>query len=288
MPLSSDPIIEMKGISTRLGGQLVHQDLELTVRRGEILGIVGGSGTGKTTLLRLMLGLERPTRGTIKMLNGAATWLDTETSALLRRRSGVVFQRGALFSALSVVDNVALALRELKSYDGDFVRETALFLLETVGIGPEHAEKLPSELSGGMVKRVALARALALAPEILFLDEPTAGLDPEAAKSIAELIDELHGELRLTVVMVTHDLDTLVALCDRVAVLADRKIVVAAPIDEVVATPHPFIRSYFLGERGQQALMRRRPAHRPSSLAGSTPPWRIAPTPSRPASSSSH
>jgi len=198
-----------------------------------------------------------------------------------------VFQRGALFSALSVVDNVALALRELRSYDDEFVRETALFLLERVGIGLEHAGKLPSELSGGMVKRVAFARALALAPEILFLDEPTAGLDPEAAKSIVALIDELQGELRLTVIMVTHDLDTLIALCDRVAVLADRKIILAAPIDEVVEDPHPFIRSYFLGKRGRQPVRRRRLENPPTTVTGSIAPWKIALTPSRPAYSSS-
>jgi phospholipid/cholesterol/gamma-HCH transport system ATP-binding protein len=181
-----------------------------------------------------------------------------------------VFQRGALFSALSVVDNVALPLRELKSYDADFIRETALHLLAMSGIGPEHADKLPSELSGGMVKRVALARALVLEPEILFLDEPTAGLDPAASKSIVELIDELHREFCLTVVMVTHDLDTLVALCDRVAVLADRKVIVAAPIDEVIATPHPFIQSYFLGERSRHTVGQLRSANPSPCFSGST------------------
>jgi phospholipid/cholesterol/gamma-HCH transport system ATP-binding protein len=265
------PLIEMAGIHTRLGGQTVHEDLALAVMRGEILGIVGGSGAGKTTLLRQMLGLERPTRGTIKILGGGLP-ADSEQRTSWRRRSGVVFQRGALFSGLSVADNVALPLRELKAYDPDFIRETALHLLDMVGIGAEHADKLPSELSGGMVKRVALARALVLEPEILFLDEPTAGLDPAASKSIVELIDELHREFCLTVVMVTHDLDTLVALCDRVAVLADRRIIVAAAIDEVIATPHPFIQSYFLGERGRHALGQLRSANLLPSLTGSTSP----------------
>ena len=271
MAPSSVPLIEMAGIHTRLGGQTVHEDLDLAVMPSEILGIVGGSGAGKTTLLRQMLGLERPTHGTIKIL-GERLPLDSEQRMSWRQRSGVVFQRGALFSALSVVDNVALPLRELKSYDAHFVRETAVHLLDMVGIGIEHANKLPSELSGGMVKRVALARALVLEPEILFLDEPTAGLDPAASKSIVELIDELHREFCLTVVMVTHDLDTLVALCDRVAVLADRKIIVAAPIDEVIAIPHPFIRSYFLGERGRHGLGQLRSANPPPSFSGSTSP----------------
>jgi phospholipid/cholesterol/gamma-HCH transport system ATP-binding protein len=269
MSPSSVPLIEMAGIHTRLGSQTVHEDLDLAVMPGEILGIVGGSGAGKSTLLRQMLGLERPTRGTIKFL-GRHPPLDSELRMSWRRRSGVVFQRGALFSALSIVDNVALALHELKSYDADFIRETALHRLDMVGIGSEHADKLPSELSGGMVKRVALARALALEPEILFLDEPTAGLDPAASKSIVELIDELHREFRLTIVMVTHDLETLIALCDRVAVLADRKIIVAAPIDEVIATPHPFIQSYFLGERGRHALGQLRSANPSPSFSGST------------------
>jgi len=282
MPTSFEPIIEMRGVETRLGGQIVHQDLDLTVMRGEILGIVGGSGTGKTTLLRLMLGLELPVRGTIKVLSGAAVF-DPSRGTLQRQRSGVVFQRGALFSALSVLDNVALALRELRSYDRGSAREAALSLLERVGIGAEHAAKLPFELSGGMVKRVALARALALAPEILFLDEPTAGLDPEAAHSIVDLIDELHRELHLTVVMVTHDLDTLAALCDRVAVLADRKVVVAAPIDEVIAYPHPFIQGYFFGKRARQAFKRPLPANPRIYLAASTPPWKIEPTRLQPA-----
>jgi phospholipid/cholesterol/gamma-HCH transport system ATP-binding protein len=287
MSPSLAPFIEMAGIYTRLGGQTVHEDLNLAVMRGEILGIVGGSGAGKTTLLRQLLGLERPTRGTIKFLGGHPP-LDSEQRMYWRRRSGVVFQRGALFSALSVVDNVGLALRELKSYDADFIRETALHLLDMVGIGTEHADKFPSELSGGMVKRVALARALALEPEILFLDEPTAGLDPAASKSIVALIEELHREFCLTVVMVTHDLDTLVALCDRVAVLADRKIIVAAPIDEVIATPHPFIQSYFLGERGRVAPGQLRSANPSPCFNGSTSPWTIAPTPLRPAYSLSY
>ena len=247
-------VIKLIGITTRFGQHVVHCDLELSVVQGEILSIVGGSGSGKTTLLRQMLGLDRPTEGRIEVLGKALSELASEQLNALRRHSGVLFQRGALFSALSVAENVALPLRELRTFDEELIRETALLRLEMVGLSRADGSKMPAELSGGMIKRAALARALALEPRIAFLDEPTAGLDPESSESFVELIRELHRELQLTVVMVTHDLDTLVALSDRIAVLADQRIIVAAPLQEVIKVAHPFIQTYFLEGRGRRAL----------------------------------
>ena len=247
-------VIELTGITTRFGQHVVHRDLELSVLQGEILSIVGGSGSGKTTLLRQMLGLDRPTAGRIAVLGKALSELASEQLNALRRHSGVLFQRGALFSALSVAENVALPLRELRTFDEDLIRETALLRLEMVGLSRADGSKMPAELSGGMIKRAALARALALEPRIVFLDEPTAGLDPESSEGFVELIRELHRELQLTVVMVTHDLDTLVALSHRIAVLGDQRIIVAAPIQEVIKVAHPFIQTYFLAGRGRRAL----------------------------------
>jgi phospholipid/cholesterol/gamma-HCH transport system ATP-binding protein len=247
-------VIKLTGITTRFGHHVVHRDVDLSVVHGEILCIVGGSGSGKTTLLRQMLGLDRPTEGRIEVLGKPLSELASEQLNALRRHSGVLFQRGALFSALTVAENVALPLRELRTFDEALIRETALLRLEMVGLSRADGSKMPAELSGGMIKRAALARALALEPRIAFLDEPTAGLDPESSESFVELIRELHRELQLTVVMVTHDLDTLVALSDRIAVLADHRIIVAAPIQEVIKVAHPFIQTYFLEGRGRRAL----------------------------------
>jgi phospholipid/cholesterol/gamma-HCH transport system ATP-binding protein len=247
-------VIQLTGITTQFGEHVVHSDLHLSVFRGEVLALVGGSGSGKTTLLREMLGLDRPTGGRIEVLGAALSELGSEHMIALRRHSGVLFQRGALFSALPVLENVALPLRELRTFDERLIREIALLRLEMVGLRRSDAAKMPSELSGGMIKRVALARALALEPRIIFLDEPTAGLDPESSDTFVELIRELHRELRLSVVMVTHDLDTLVALAHRVAVLADRHVIVAAPIEDVIKVEHPFIQNYFLADRGRRAL----------------------------------
>ena len=247
-------VIKLTGITTRFGQHVVHRDLDLSVVQGEILSIVGGSGSGKTTLLRQMLGLDRPTEGKIEVLGTALSELTSEQLNALRRHSGALFQRGALFSALTVAENVAFPLRELRAFDEELIRETTLKRLEMVGLSRADGSKMPAELSGGMIKRAALARALALEPRVVFLDEPTAGLDPESSEDFVELVRELHRELQLTVVMITHDLDTLVALSDRIAVLADQRVIVAAPIQEVVKFAHPFIQTYFLAGRGRRAL----------------------------------
>ncbi len=234
------------------GGEVVvHRDLDLTVRRGEVLTLVGGSGTGKTVLLRQMLGLNRPARGKVTVLGRPVAELGRTGAAA---RVGMLFQQGALFSAFSVLDNIAFPLRETRAVPDAMAREAALLKLQMVGLKPGDAHKMPAELSGGMIKRVALARALVMDPPLLMLDEPTAGLDPDSSDAFVKLLHSLHRELDLTVVMVTHDLDTLFALSDRVAVLADQRVIVCAPVSEVLAFEHPFIRHFFLGERGRRAM----------------------------------
>jgi phospholipid/cholesterol/gamma-HCH transport system ATP-binding protein len=230
--------------------QVVHQDLDLDIRRGEVLSLVGGSGTGKTVLLRQILGLERPARGEVRVLGQKPGQHGAGGAA----KVGMLFQRGALFSAFSVLENIAFPLRELRLLPDALIRDAALVKLQMVGLGPEHAGKRPSDLSGGMIKRVALARALIMDPPLLLLDEPTAGLDPESSDGFCDLLRGLHRELGLTVVMVTHDLDTLFDLSTRIAVLADRRVIIAGRPREVIAHPHPFIREYFLGGRGRRAL----------------------------------
>lgn len=250
----SDAIIEVRNLWSQFGRQVVHRDLNLTVYRGEIISLVGGSGSGKTVLMRQILGLEKPARGEVSVFGRKLGVGDREEMRELRERWGVLFQEGALFSALSVYDNVALPLRELKTLDESIIRDLVLMKLSMVSIEARHADKMPSELSGGMVKRVALARALSLEPELLFLDEPTAGLDPDRSESFVQLLQGLHRELNLTVVMITHDLETLVALSDRLAVLADQKLVAVGSVREVAAFNHPFVRNFFQGERGRRAL----------------------------------
>jgi phospholipid/cholesterol/gamma-HCH transport system ATP-binding protein len=247
-------LIEVTDLWTRFGDHLVHRDVNLRVERGEILSLVGGSGSGKTTLLRQMMGLETPWRGDVKVFGVSLHGGDPEELQRMRRRWGVLFQHGALFTALSVYDNVALPLRELGSVDEALIRELTLLKLRMVGIEAGHTAKMPADLSGGMVKRVALARALALEPELLFLDEPTAGLDPDRSESFVSLIQSLRRELELTVVMVTHDLDTLIALSDRVAVLCDQQIVALGTLPEIVTSSHRFICNFFQGERGRRAM----------------------------------
>lgn len=251
---SAAPEVEIKGLWTQFGSTVVHQDLNLKIARGEILSIVGGSGTGKTVLLRQMLGLEHPQRGSVHIFGEDINQGDAAHLQQLRNHSGMLFQQGALYSALTVFDNVAQPMRELRTLPDDLVRDAVLLKLHMVGLGPEDAHKMPSALSGGMVKRVALARALALEPRLLFLDEPTAGLDPDLSESFVALILSLHRELGLTVVMVTHDLDTLFALSTRIAVLAEKRVIAIGTTREVIEVEHPFIKQFFLGERGKRAL----------------------------------
>jgi phospholipid/cholesterol/gamma-HCH transport system ATP-binding protein len=258
----------VRDLWTRFGRQIVHRDISLCVYRGEILSLVGGSGSGKTTLMRQMLGLERPGRGEVRVFGQSLHGGNAEEMRQLRNRWGVLFQQGALFSALNVFENVALPLRELKTLDEGLIRDLVLLKLQAVGMDASHATKMPAQLSGGMVKRVALARALALEPELLFLDEPTAGLDPDRSESFVQLIRALHAELGLTVVMVTHDLDTMVALSHRVAVLADQKLVAIGSVREVAEHDHPFIHNFFGGERGRRAIEGAPP---PDAGAGSQP-----------------
>ncbi len=248
------PVVEITNLWTKFGRTVVHQDLNLAIERGEILSIVGGSGTGKTVLLRQMLGLERPARGCVRVFGEDISLADSDHLQQLRNHWGMLFQQGALYSALTVFENVAQPMRELRKLPAALIRDAVLLKMNMVGLGPEHANKMPSDLSGGMIKRVALARALALEPKLLFLDEPTAGLDPDLSESFVSLIQSLHRELGLTVVMVTHDLDTLFALSTRIAVLAEKHVIAIGPTREVIKVDHPFIKQFFLGDRGQRAL----------------------------------
>ncbi|WP_313076722.1 ATP-binding cassette domain-containing protein [Melaminivora sp.] len=251
------PVVEIRGLATVFGrgseAFAVHENLDLTVRRGEILSLVGGSGTGKTVLLRHILGLTVPTRGSVTVLGRPAAQLGGDGASA---RVGMLFQHGALFSAFSVLENIAFALRELGTLQDGLVTDAALVKLRMVGLAAEHATRMPADLSGGMIKRVALARALIMDPPLLLLDEPTAGLDPNSSDEFCDLLRELHAALGLTVIMVTHDLDTLYDLSTRVAVLAERRVIVQGTPEEVARFPHPFIEHFFLGERGRRALAR--------------------------------
>jgi phospholipid/cholesterol/gamma-HCH transport system ATP-binding protein len=232
----------------------VHQDLNLEIYAGEILSIVGGSGTGKTVLLRQMLGLEHPARGCVRVFGEDINEVDATQLQRMRKHWGMLFQHGALYSALTVFDNIAQPMRELRVLPEDVIGDAVLLKMSMVGLGFEHAFKMPSDLSGGMVKRAALARALALEPQLLFLDEPTAGLDPDLSDAFVALIQSLHRELGLTVVMVTHDLDTLFALSTRIAVVAEKHVIAIGPTRDILRVAHPFIEQFFLGPRGRRAL----------------------------------
>ena len=236
----------------------IHQDLDLSIQRGEILPLVGGSGTGKSVLLRQMLGLLQPARGEVLIEGQPAQELSRRGAA---SRIGMLFQQGALFSAFNVLENIAFPLKEQGTLPRAVVRDAAMVKLQMVGLKPEHATRMPSDLSGGMIKRVALARSLIMDPPLLLLDEPTAGLDPNSSDEFCALLQDLHAQLGLTVVMVTHDLDTLFALSSRVAVLAEKKVIVTGTPQQVVQFPHPFIEHFFLGERGRRAMAPLASAH---------------------------
>lgn len=248
----AEPAIAVSGLVTRFGPQVVHDGLDLEVQRGEILGVVGGSGTGKTVLLRTIIGLQRPAAGDVVLLGEPVTW-DGSTTARLAGRFGMLFQEGALFSALTVGQNVQVPMRERGGVPKLLMEELTLLKVGLVGLPPDACGKFPAQLSGGMRKRAGLARALALDPEVVFLDEPTAGLDPIGAAAFDELILDLRRALGLTVVMVTHDLDSLARICDRIAVLVDKRIV-AGTMAELMGDPHPWIQAYFHGPRARAAF----------------------------------
>jgi len=252
-PAEREIVVRVEDLCTAFGTQVVHDGLDLEVRRGEILGIVGGSGSGKSVLLRAILGLLRPRRGRIEVLGRDIARLGHGERYELQARQGVLFQDGALFSSLTVAENIKAPLRERFRLPEHLLNRLAGLKLAFTGLEHEVCHKYPAELSGGMRKRAGLARALALDPEILFLDEPTAGLDPIAASEFDRLIGQLGRSLDLTVVMVTHDLDSLIAICDRVAALVDRRAVIGT-LDELRRLDHPWLQAYFHGPRGRAAL----------------------------------
>lgn len=250
--ITQGDILRITGLRTQFGSNVIHDDLALSVRSREVMGLVGGSGTGKSVLLRTILGLNRPAAGTIEMFGEDITACTDDARRQILRRIGVLFQDGALFSSLTVAQNIEIPLAEHTDLSPALCTEIADVKINLVGLPLDAANKYPSELSGGMRKRAGLARALALDPEILFLDEPTAGLDPIGAARFDELIAELRNALGLTVVMVTHDLDSLHAICDRIAVLLDKRIKVGT-MRELKADDHPWLRDYFHGPRARAA-----------------------------------
>ena len=258
-PPSPEPVdvekypIEVRGLVSRFGDHVVHDGLDLKVERGEVLGVVGGSGTGKSVLLNTIIELKAPDDGQVRLFGGDMRTASRRRWSSIERRWDVLFQQGALFSNLTVSENVAAPLHEHTRLPRGEIDEIADLKIAMVGL-PAHAALLkPAELSGGMRKRAGLARALAMDPELLFLDEPTAGLDPISAAAFDELLKDLSDSLDLTVFMITHDLDTLYAITDRVAVIADKKVVAVAPVRELERSDHPWIKKYFLGPRGRAA-----------------------------------
>lgn len=250
----SETVIAVRGLAKSFGDQLIWRSLDLDVYRGEVLGVVGGSGQGKSVLLRVITGLVKPDAGTIRIFDRDVRELDREEKVDMEARWGVLFQDGALFSSLTVLQNIQVPMREHLDLPQAIMDDLAFLKLAMVGLRPEAAHKYPSELSGGMRKRAGLARALSLDPEIVFLDEPTAGLDPIGASDFDHLIRKLQQTLGLTVYMVTHDLDSIFTVCDRVAVLADNKIVKTGSPEELRLKPeHPWIEEYFCGERARAA-----------------------------------
>jgi phospholipid/cholesterol/gamma-HCH transport system ATP-binding protein len=250
---ATPPIIRIRGLTTRMGNRAIHRNLDLDVQRGEVLGVVGGSGTGKSVLLRVVVGLIPPHKGTVEVFSQDISKLDSEAMRRLEARWGVLFQDGALFSSLTVTQNIQVPLKEHLKLPQHLMDEIAAMKVALVGLPPDTGAKYPAELSGGMRKRASLARALALDPELLFLDEPTAGLDPIGAAAFDALIRDLQKSLGLTVFLVTHDLDTLMTICDRIAVLVDKRIKIGT-MTELLHDTHPWIHAYFHGPRGRAAL----------------------------------
>ncbi len=251
--MSSEAIVQVRDLANRFGQQSVHEHLDLDIYRGEILGVVGGSGTGKSVLLRSIVGLREPSAGRVQVFGENLQDLNSEQRRQVERRFGVLFQKGALFSSLTVRENIALPLIEHAGLSRADAEELAQLKVALAGLPANAGDKYPTQLSGGMIKRAALARALALDPDILFLDEPTAGLDPIGAAAFDQLILTLRDALGLSVFLVTHDLDTLYTICDRVAVLAQKRVLVADTLERVAATDDAWIRDYFHGPRGRAA-----------------------------------
>jgi phospholipid/cholesterol/gamma-HCH transport system ATP-binding protein len=247
------PAVEVRGLVSRFGDMVVHDGLDITAQRGEVLGVVGGSGAGKSVLLNTIIGLRNPQGGTVRVFGQDIERASRRRWTAIERLWGVLFQQGALFSNLTVRENVAAPMFEHTTLSRKEIYDLSELKIALVGLGPEAGALKPAELSGGMRKRAALARALALDPELLFLDEPTAGLDPISAAAFDELIKDLSDSLDLTVFMITHDLDTLYEITDRVAVIADKKVVATAPVRELEHNKHPWIQEYFLGPRGRAA-----------------------------------
>lgn len=252
-----DPVIEISRVSTRFGDQIVHDGLDLEIRRAEIFALIGGSGSGKSTLLREMILLHRPDSGSIRVLGVDLQNITDDAALELRQRWGVLFQHGGLFGSLTVTENVGLPLREHTRLDDALIDELAGWKIAMTGLKPEAANQYPSELSGGMLKRASLARALALDPELLFLDEPTAGLDPDSAAGVDKLVRKLRDLFGLTIVMITHDLDLLWQVADRVAVLAEGKVQGVGSMAELAQMDHPAIRPFFEGPRSRAAQHRK-------------------------------
>ncbi len=254
MSVDTAPIISIRGLTNRFGSYVVHENLDLDVKRGEILGVIGGSGTGKSVLLRTIVGLNPKAAGTISVLGKDLSQITTQERIAIEHQWGVLFQDGALYSSLTVAQNIQVPMREYFRLPQPLMEELAMLKISMVGLPADAGLKYPAELSGGMRKRAGLARAIALDPQIVFLDEPTAGLDPIGAAAFDQLIKDMQKTLGLTVFMVTHDLDSLNAICDRIAVLAEKRIYAIGDMDVMLKQDHPWIREYFHGPRSRAAM----------------------------------